>query len=216
MASNKHQLLIPYVLSFLGYSGARGLLYFPFPQPLMWISDNIFMLLGIPTCGALSYVQIILQSCVISGSSFIYEIPAMWISLLILHNTIRFSTRSFSSYRATRLRILSAVAVVSIAWVVFGAAWGGINRACGYLDEYWFRLVRMLISACHLGGGTARSVSSFFASVAYLLPHCASVVLFYFLTRESSASRAGRCDHCGYDLFGILENRCPECGKPCD
>lgn len=32
---------------------------------------------------------------------------------------------------------------------------------------------------------------------------------------RAGANRAlqGRCSHCGYDLRGLLERRCPECGK---
>lgn len=36
------------------------------------------------------------------------------------------------------------------------------------------------------------------------------------MTREQTTQASIYCRHCGYQLFGLSENRCPECGQPFD
>lgn len=43
------------------------------------------------------------------------------------------------------------------------------------------------------------------------LPH--DVSTFGDLADLISGKRGGWCEHCGYDLTGLVDSRCPECGK---
>ncbi|RIK65130.1 MAG: hypothetical protein DCC65_13185 [Planctomycetota bacterium] len=45
----------------------------------------------------------------------------------------------------------------------------------------------------------------------WLLPK--GIVNFRDLAMLMSADRGGWCEHCGYDLTGLVDSRCPECGK---
>ena len=72
-------------------------------------------------------------------------------------------------------------------------------------------------------------VAGFWAMMAYLplstwralLPYCAGIVslvaIFYFCEKVVLLDRrAFTCKKCGYDLQGLTEHRCPECGTAFD
>jgi len=52
----------------------------------------------------------------------------------------------------------------------------------------------------------------------FLFPPCTNYFYRRILDRKASrierARRQGVCHNCGYDLRGLAENRCPECGTP--
>ncbi len=42
----------------------------------------------------------------------------------------------------------------------------------------------------------------------------AALLVLYRKGRAERCRRAHRCVKCGYDLWGLTEPRCPECGMP--
>jgi hypothetical protein len=63
------------------------------------------------------------------------------------------------------------------------------------------------------GGTLARGVGApFWAPAVLLLPY-PILVLARGPIRRRRRRRKGLCIHCGYDLRGLTETRCPECGE---
>ena len=52
--------------------------------------------------------------------------------------------------------------------------------------------------------------------VFLLLTFCVSCYSWFWIYRPYSRLRSGKCLSCGYNLHGLTEPRCPECGTPFD
>ncbi len=66
-------------------------------------------------------------------------------------------------------------------------------------------------------GGTAAFSERWysFAVLATLLipPLAVAIFAFGWLGRRAGGDAYPRCDHCGYNLSGLPQPRCPECGR---
>jgi hypothetical protein len=96
------------------------------------------------------------------------------------------------------------------------ARWGGMNRVrefkfIGWKTFGWSRYAYQKLR-------TGQTVSGF----ALYFPHWSMLVVFGLFPlvrvrswfRRRRLAKSGRCVRCGYELCGLSEPRCPECGTP--
>ena len=120
---------------------------------------------------------------------------------------------------ATLCGLIAAAFVVSARWWVWLAVLDGpfIGVHAGALDCYWNTLAGRSGFRAHGAGlrfalvGMTR-VNGF--SLPLIYPFLAAAIPTLLVWRFVPKFPRGHCRRCGYNLKGLTEARCPECGKP--
>jgi hypothetical protein len=132
--------------------------------------------------------------------------------------------------------VVIALEILSIPWSINVLAWrnavavsGGVmtvGRTSANLPYDWgtpsWQVRRRENRSLYLGFASGRNVS-FQGTVTYyfpiwplLLPGACLVAAAFWRNRNRTRTIPTSCPKCGYDLTGLREPRCPECGTPFD
>jgi len=96
------------------------------------------------------------------------------------------------SHYAIRHYLLAIVVGTSVSSFCFHLM---VYIQLGYLDKF-FLLIVIIVGMVSLAINAAIGIP-------------------FSLVRRRRQLRPGFCRKCGYNLHGLTENRCPECGTPC-
>lgn len=155
----------------------------------------------------------------------IFLVP-LTVLIAIVSTIIAYEARSRSGYYDSDGVV--AIVVGLITWAFFAVCWvfiwrRGINWTPGRIRWTWIWPFASTLVATLIGLAFSqweREAGYFFAAVTAPLIWVVGTILIW---RETDAERKGRqqaahvdvltCPTCGYNLTGLSEARCPECGS---
>jgi hypothetical protein len=122
------------------------------------------------------------------------------------------------------------IAIAAVGWIfwflifaLLGSAQWSKRFRCMYRTLIAGTILELLITIpidayvrkrtnCYCGEGTFFSLV--IGLTAILWAFGPGVAILFYIRRHQLLADTGRCLQCGYNLYGLDSNRCPECGTP--